>query len=126
MKMEVKSMRYENLKADSVDPEYIQLSDDTCQGNIALSATDELIDIVNEIRRVQGNVDLVTEDDDNDVYYNFYLGYDTAKREVSLEASCNHGEKDDFACYNLPMTDAEKESILYQTIGMLSAELIRQ
>lgn len=55
--------------------------------------TDELINLTNEIRKKQGNTDLVGIEYDNEVYYNFYLMFDTEKKSISIQAVCNYGEK---------------------------------
>lgn len=86
-------MRYKNLEVDSLDSNYLLVEEDNCQGNILLCATDELVDITNMIREEQGNTDLVTEYSDNDVYYNFYLNYNTKAKEILIEATCNNGGK---------------------------------
>ena len=61
--------------------------------NIVLVVTDELIDITNEIRKKHGYTDLVGIEYENEVYYNFYLMFDTEKKTIGIQAICNYGEK---------------------------------
>ena len=119
-------MRYEKLKADTVDIDFLQFSGEDGEehaGNIVLTGTDELIDITNAIREELGNTDLVGVEDDNEVYYNFYLMFDTKKKNVSIQAVCNCGEKDDEVYYELPMSEDEKVNVMFQLIDFLAKEL---
>ena len=105
-------MRYENLKFDFVDRDFLCFTSDEHEGNIVLSATDELIDLTNKIREKHGNTDLVGIEYDNEVYYNFYLIFDTKK-------------KDDEVYYRLPMTEEEERNVIFQLIEILATELYR-
>lgn len=116
-------MRYENLQADFIDRDFLDFTDKEHEGNIILCGTSELIDITNEIRKQQGNTDLVTVDADNEVYYDFYLMFDTRKKKISIQAVCNFGEKDDEAYYELPMTEEEKVNVMFQLVEILAREL---
>lgn len=116
-------MRYEKLQADVIDRDFLDFTNKEHEGNIVLFGTDELIDITNDIRKQQGNTDLVGVDYDNEVYYNFYLMFDTCKKNISIQAVCNYGEKDDEVYYELPMTEEEKVNVMYQLIEMLAREL---
>ena len=108
-------MRYQNLKFEDIDF-------DTDNISLMIKATDELIKITNNIRKEKGYTDLVAWNDDNEVYYNFYLACYPATKKTCIYAICNHGEFDDFGSYDLPMTKEEKEDVLFQLI----AELIMQ
>ena len=116
-------MRYENITADFIDRYFLCFTSDEHEGDIVLIATDELIDLTNKIRKEQGNTDLVGIEYDNEVYYNFYLMFDTEKKSISIRAVCNYGEKDDEVYYELPMTDEEKENLKWILINMLAAEI---
>lgn len=116
-------MRYEKLEADFIDRDFLDFTNEEHEGNIVLCTTDELIDITNQIRFEQGNTDLVGVDYDNEVYYNFYLMFDTIKKTVSIQAVSNYGEKDDEVYYELPMTEEEKVNVMFQLIEMLAKEL---
>lgn len=116
-------MRYEKLEADFVDRDFLQFTSGEHEGDIVLCATDELIDITNKIRLEQGNTDLVGLDYDNEVYYNFYLMFDTRKKSISIQAVSNYGEKDDEVYYELPMTEEEKVNVMFQLIEILAKEL---
>lgn len=96
---------------------------DEHEGDIVLIATDELIDLTNKIRKEQGNTDLVGIEYDNEVYYNFYLMFNTEKKSISIRAVCNYGEKDDEVYYELLMTDEEKENLKWRLINMLATEI---
>ena len=116
-------MRYEKLEAEFVDRDFLQFTSGEHEGDIVLCATDELIDITNKIRLEQGNTDLVGLDYDNEVYYNFYLMFDTRKKSISIQAVSNYGEKDDEVYYELPMTEEEKVNVMFQLIEILAKEL---
>lgn len=70
-----------------------------------------------------GHTDLVGVEYENEVYYNFYLMFDTKKQEIRLEAECNYGEKDDETFYELPMSEEEKISVIWQLNQMLAEEI---
>lgn len=116
-------MRYENLYIDFVDRDFLDFTNDEYEGNIVLCATDELIRLTNNIRKEQGNEDLVGVDYDNNVYYNFYLMFNTKEKEVSIQAVCNYGEKDDEVWYKLPMTTEEERNVMFVLIECLAKEL---
>lgn len=116
-------MRYENIGTDFIDRDFLQFSSDEHEGNIALWTTDELIHITNNIRKKLGYTDLVGRNYKNEVYYNFYLLFDTKKQKLSIQAVCNYGEKDDEECYELPMTQEEKANIMWQFISMLATDI---
>lgn len=116
-------MRYENLKVDFIDPDFLQFTDGEEEGDLVLSSTDELVDIVNGIRETKGYTDLVGLSRDNEVYYDFYLIFDISKRDISIQAKCNYGEKDDEVYYRLPMTLEEKENVMWHLIKVLAKEI---
>ena len=116
-------MRYENLRVDFIDRDFIDFTREEHEGNLLLVATDELINITNAIRKNQGNTDLVGVEYDNEVYYTFYLMFNTTEKTISIQAECNHGEKDDFVWYELPMNPREKVNVMFQLIGILAREI---
>lgn len=116
-------MRYKMLKFNLTDSDFMIFTYSNVEGNISLCSTDELIEITNEIRKEKGYTDLVTADCDNDVYYSFYLVFNIIKREVKICASCNHGGKDDYAWYTLPMTTDEERDIMFTLIECLTRVL---
>lgn len=116
-------MRYKNITADFIDRDFLCFNNDEHEGNIVLVATDELIHLTNEIRKEQGCTDLVGIEYENDVYYNFYLMFDTDKKSISIQAVCNYGEKDDEVYYELPMTKKEKINVIWKLVNMLATEI---
>ena len=117
-------MRYENIKVDIVEADFLDFTNGESAGNIILCATDELIDITNNIRKEYGYTDLVEVDCDNDVYYSFYLMFDTNRKEISIQAVCNHGEKDDYVWYKLPMTIEEEKNAMFILIKCLARKVM--
>lgn len=111
-------MRFEDVRLESLD-----LDCGDYEGSYCVPATDELIDITNTIRKRAGNTDLVGVGYDNDVYYNHYLLFNTATKELSLQASVAHGEKDDFTWYNIDLFPEEKEMLLWKVVNELLNEL---
>lgn len=79
--------------------------------------TDSLIEEMEKLRKEAGNTDFVTQD--NEVYYNFYLEIDICKKIIQLTGVCNHGEKDDYQEYILPLTDKEQKDLLFLAIKEL-------
>ena len=116
-------MRYENLKVDVVDVDFLDFTNKEVEGNVVLCGTDELIEITNNIRKEHGYTDLVEVNCDNDVYYDFHLVFNTSKKEVSVQAVCNYGEKDDEVWYKLPMTIEEERNVMFVLIECLAREL---
>lgn len=84
--------------------------------------TDELIDAVEKQRKEKGYTDSVY--DDNEVYYNLYLQIDFSKKSLSLFAICNHGEHDDYAEYQLSLTDEEERLILFNAVETIMNECL--
>lgn len=111
-------MRYQDLSISDVD---LNLGDDVANGNFIVTTTDELISMTNEIREKNGNTDIVGNND-NEVYYTFYLYFDTTKKEIKLQAECNHGEKDDYVWYDLPLSAEEKETLMFMIIKYFADE----
>lgn len=106
-------MRFKNIKLESLDTD---LGNGEYDGNYVVPATDELIEITNEIRKRQGNTDLVGVDYENDVYYTHYLYFNTDKKEITLQASVAHGEKDDYVWYTIELLPEEKEMLMWKVI----------
>ena len=75
--------------------------------------TDELLSIGDDIRNKQGFNDESTNIN-NDVWYNFYLDVDVVKQTVTMWFTCNNGEKDDYANYDIPLTEKEKEQFIWK------------
>ena len=106
-------MRYKNLVFEDYEINSGSIDFD-------IEDTNELIDITNDIRKNNGNTDLVGNEYDNKVYYNFYLICYPDERKISILAVCNNGEKDDFCDYLLPIVNEERENLLFQVTKELS------
>lgn len=116
-------MRYQNLRADFIDRDFLDFTNGNSEGNIVLVTTDELVNITNDIRQKMGHTDLVGVEYENEVYYDFYLMFDNKEQKIRLEAECNYGEKDDKTFYELPMSKKEKISVMWQLNQMLAEEI---
>lgn len=116
-------MRYQNLRADFIDRDFLDFTNGSSEGNIVLVTTDELVNITNDICQKMGHTDLVGVEHENEVYYDFYLMFDNKEQKIRLEAECNYGEKDDKTFYELPMSEEEKISVMWQLIQMLAEEI---
>lgn len=90
--------------------------------NFDLLPTDELISIADNIRAEKGFEDEAVNPN-NDVWYNFYLDVDIVKQTVMIWFSCNNGEKDDYANYDISMTDSEKEQFLWKAFRQFAKEM---
>lgn len=106
-------MRFKNVVLLDID-----LNNEN-SGDYEVLATKELIEITNKIRERQGNTDLVGVDLDNDVYYTYYLCFDTNKQEISLNVSVANSKKDDFAYYVIDLFPEEKEMFLWKVVREL-------
>lgn len=47
-------MRYQNLRTDFIDRDFLDFTNESHEGNIVLVTTDELVNITNEIREKRG------------------------------------------------------------------------
>lgn len=106
-------MRFKDIKLESLDTD---LGNGENEGNYIVPATDELIEITNEIRKRQGNTDLVGVEYENEVYYTHYLSFNANKKEITLQASVANGEKDDYVWYNIELLPEEKEMLMWKVI----------
>ena len=113
-------MRFVDIELESLDT---NLGNGEYDGNYCVPATDELVEITNKIRQRQGNTDLVGVDYDNDVYYSHYLYFNADKKEVTLQAQVNYGEKDDDVWYIIDLLPEEKEMLLWKVVKELLVEL---
>lgn len=99
----------------------LHFEDKECtKGNINVKESDEIIDIVNKIREVLGHKDLVGEQYNNDVYYQFYLMFNMKKHLIRLIATCNGGKDDDYVWYYLPLTKENITEILFSLCTFLT------
>lgn len=94
-------------------------------GSFIVPNNEELVDIINDIRKQQGNSDLVSIDANNDVYYDTYVFFNTAEgsQQVELQTCCKYGEKDDEVWYNIPLSPHEEKILLYKIINCLIKEI---
>ena len=84
--------------------------------------TDELISVVDKVRELNGCKDMATEKD-NDVWYNFWLDVDVEKETLDLWASCNNGEKDHYAQYDIWLSENEKKMLLWKAFRQFTKEV---
>lgn len=112
-------MRFKNISLLNID---LELGNGAPDGNFEVPATDELIDVVNAMRRRAGNIDIVTSEHKNDVYYNFYLYFNPIEKEINLFAICNHGKLDDYKQYDIQLFPDEERELLYKIIEALVGE----
>jgi len=114
-------MRFTNIKLEDLE---LDLENN---GNFYIPATDELVEIVDKIRKRQGYTDLVFGPvEENDVYYNFYLTFDATNQEIGIEAICHHGQEDDYASYYIPLFPKEEKMLMFKVIGALVQELTEE
>lgn len=103
--------RYYGLKL------YELMDDDNGKISFNVLSTDPLINEMEKLRKEAGNTDFATAN--NEIYYNFYLVIDIYKKIIQLIGVCNHGEKDDYQEYTLPLTDKEEKDLLFLAIEEL-------
>lgn len=82
--------------------------------------TDELVDAVERQRKEKGCTDSVY--DDNEVYFNLYLEINFSKKTLNLCAICQNGEHDDYAEYQLPLSNEEERTLLFNAVETLMNE----
>ena len=110
LKKEMKILNEELNKDELADTIVLADPDFTDEDRFSLIAlpNDYLIYLVDAIRNNLGHEDLSNAPE---VYYNFYLNVNDL-RDVSLNAICHHGEKDDYATYEIPLTEDERAVLL--------------
>lgn len=113
-------MRFTNIELESLDANF---GSGEYDGSYCIPATEELIEITNKIRKRCGHTDLVGVGYDNDVYYTHYLIFNADKKEITLQATVAHGEKDDFVWYTIDLLPEEKEMLLWKVVRGLLVEL---
>ena len=111
------------MRFEHIELEHLDLGNGEYDGNYVVPATDELIEITNNIRKRQGNMDLVGVDYENDVYYTYYLCFNVCNREITLQAEVSHGEKDDFVWYTIELLPEEKEILMWKVIRELLVDM---
>ena len=111
-------MRFEDIELQELD---INEEDG---GNFEVIATDELIDLLNEMRARDGNTDLVGVKYDNEVWYNFYLVFRTNKKEIILFGTANNSEEDDWCTYYIDLTPEEEKMLMFKVIDELVKEIM--
>lgn len=94
------------------------IMDEDGKGSFNAVADDQLIDWIEGLRKAYGYTDFIRYD--NDVYYNFFVIFDTIKREVKLCGTANGTEQDDYAVYECKLNPEEKEHIIWLIIHELS------
>lgn len=87
--------------------------------DFGVTATDELIEIVNEMRKKKGERDLVGWEFENDVYYNFYLNVFLPYEDITLIAVPYGSERDEGCLYFPHLTEEDKKEISYKVIAAL-------
>lgn len=97
------------------------LIDEDGKGNYYAVADEQLIDWIETLRKANGYTDFLSMD--NDIYYNFYVNFDFAKKEIKLVGVANNTEKDDYENYECKLTSEEKEYIMWLIIYEMSTRL---
>lgn len=92
--------------------------------SFVVSTTDTLIAEVNQARQAKGYTDLVGADYENDVYYSFYLTVNMKSQKIELFASVAHGEKDDYAEYNIELP--KNNEVLLFLLWKVLADIVRE
>lgn len=95
------------------------------EADFVITATEELINITNEIRKNAGCTDLVERNSENDVYYTYYLLLNPSERKIALKAEVSHGEKDDYALYSIKLSPEEEKLLLWKVTNVLLKELVK-
>ena len=87
-----------------------------------LLPNDELIRTADKIRAAKGYTDIVC-DNTNDVWYNFYLDVDVVAQTITLWFECNNGEKDDYANYDIWLTENEIHEFIWKAFRQFAKEM---
>lgn len=95
-------------------------------GSVSFLTSDEpdLINCLNNIRRSRGFIDTICEDADNEVYYDFYLEVNYRNHNVTMTGICKNAEKDDYADYDIPLSDADKKILLWKSFEAVCKEAV--
>lgn len=89
--------------------------------NFIVDGTDELIELMDLVRKRAGMTDLFSKE--NDISYNFYFQCDLDNNSFELVGVCNYGEKDDWREYILQTTIEDKQKLMLEMIKALVKEL---
>ena len=117
-------MRYKNLQIKITDKDFFEFHEYECKGQIHLYPTTELINITNNIRKLLGKKDLVGNNYNNDVYYEFYIYFNTKHRDMIITAICINGENDNQCHYKLPITRKESKNILVELTNSFTEKML--
>ena len=90
-----------------------------------LLPTDELLDIADKIREEKGFTDAATNPE-NDVWYNYYLDVNVVNETVTMWFTCNNGENDDYANYDIELSEKEKEHFIWKAFRQYAKEMDEQ
>lgn len=104
-----KNMRYTDIELNEF------MLDEDNSGSFIIPDTDELVEMLDNIRKEKGYTDMVNNLE-NEVWYNFYLFFDISKKELSLAGTCNNSEHDDWEEYQLPISKDEKTMLLWKIL----------
>lgn len=85
------------------------------EGDFLLRTTDELIAKVSAIRKQKGMNGL----DEEDWNCRFYLDFNAEKRLIQLSATCNRSDQDEYEKYDIPLSEEEREFLLWKIIREL-------
>ena len=107
-------MRFKNIELYNVD------FDNDTSGSFEVTATDELIAISNNIRKRCGYTDY--PDEDNDIYYNYYLTFSNEYQSVNLRFSVDHSSMDDYTDYEIALFPDEEKMLLFEIVEYLIKE----
>lgn len=102
----------------------IQYGSSSKEFDLEIDATDELIDLMDQKRKMAGMKDLFSYNDyGNPIYYDFYLRCDLNENRFDVIGVCAHGEKDDWREYYLDIHTMEMHKIMLKLIEYFAHEL---
>jgi len=87
-------------------------------GDCQIYSSDELINLADNIRKANGRKYTIA-DCDGEMYYNFYLDYDTEKRKLDLKFTVIGGDEDNEEIYSIVLTKEDKKEMMWELIKWL-------
>ncbi len=107
--MDVRDIKLEDFMLDTEDV-----------FSFSVKETKDVDEECDRIRKEKGMTDFSYDDKPCLLYYNVYVIVNTRKETVSMSFSVHNSEEDDLGWYDIPLSDIQKERLLWKVICTLS------
>lgn len=107
--MDVRDIKFEDFTHDTEDV-----------FSFLVEETKDVSEECDRIRKEKGMTDFSYDDKPCLIYYNVYVIVNTRKETVSMGFSVHNSEEDDLSWCDIPLSDIQKERLLWKVIYELS------